>query len=130
MTLSQADRIWNRAALNAGGPVPGQGDRALAALLLLHNLAMNGGVHHALEGLSLEEHTAACDGYEYFGLSEVASWLRGAQRDPILREWTGETEVLANARYGELVAEDEHLARTFERVLGARPDEFMPIAEA
>ena len=52
MQLSLADQIWNRAALESGGPAAREGDRALAALLLAHGMVMNGGVGHALEVLS------------------------------------------------------------------------------
>ena len=45
--MTSADRVWNRAALEGGGASPGPGDRALASLLLVHGLVINGGVHHA-----------------------------------------------------------------------------------
>jgi hypothetical protein len=47
--LLLADHVWNRAALDGGGPKPRDGDRALADLLLAHGLIMNGGLGHALE---------------------------------------------------------------------------------
>ena len=51
MELSDQSRVWNRAALDAGGEAPLQGDAALAALLALHGMIMNGGIDHALEAL-------------------------------------------------------------------------------
>ena len=39
MNQSDADKVWNRAAMQGGGDSPGPGDRALASLLLLHGLA-------------------------------------------------------------------------------------------
>jgi hypothetical protein len=44
-----ADVIWNRAALDAGGPCPRHGDAALSAVLGLHGLAMSGGLLDAVE---------------------------------------------------------------------------------
>jgi hypothetical protein len=42
--MTNADEVWNRAALEGGGPEPREGDVALATLLRAHGLAMNGGV--------------------------------------------------------------------------------------
>lgn len=58
--------IWNRAALEAGGPAPGDGDRALAAMLAAHRLIMNGGVLHTVGVLDATAVAAACAGFEYF----------------------------------------------------------------
>ena len=61
MKMTSADRVWNRAALEAGGDSPGLGDRALASLLLVHGLVMNGGVHRAIECVEPAELVAAVD---------------------------------------------------------------------
>ena len=127
--LSAADRVWNRAALESGGESPGPGDRALASLLLAHGLAMNGGIHHVLDVLSEPEQAAAVDGFQYFGLTEVAAFLRGASSDPMLLRWTAQTEHAANQRYVELVPDEDHLARRFEAVFRDRSDQFSPIDE-
>lgn len=55
MSRSQADAVWNRAALEGGGAHPKAGDSALPALLRAHGYIMNGGVHHVVECLSPEE---------------------------------------------------------------------------
>ena len=78
MSRSVAHRVRNRAALESGGECPGPGDRALSSLLLAHGLVMNGGVHHALQCLSPSELHAAIDAYSYFGLDDVATFLRSA----------------------------------------------------
>lgn len=78
MKESAADQIWNRAAQDEGGPSPGPGDHALTSLLRLHGLAMNGGVHHAIDMLDVEELLAAIDGYTYFGFEGLADWFRNA----------------------------------------------------
>jgi hypothetical protein len=68
--MTNADKVWNRATLQSGGAAPKSGDRALAVLLLVHGLVMNGGVHHALESAQTSE-------------------LRA---DPTLSDWTDENE--------------------------------------
>ena len=84
VSITSADRVWNRAAPEAGGATPGPGDRALASVLFLHGLVMNGGVHHALECMQPEELRAAADAYAFFGLDDVAAFFRGAAHDPML----------------------------------------------
>jgi hypothetical protein len=66
MGMTEANRVWNRAALEEGGRAPREGDRALAALLLAHGMVMNGGVQHATEALSADEMAAAAAGFRYF----------------------------------------------------------------
>jgi hypothetical protein len=126
MNQSAADQVWNRAAMEAGGNSPGPGDRALASLLLLHGLAMNGGIHHAMECLSPEELSAAIDGFTYFGFDKMAEWLTNAPDDPLLREWTDETEAPAVFRYAEYIPDDACLATHFEAVYSDRPSDFAP----
>lgn len=127
MTATIADKIWNRAASEAGGPSPGPGDRALASLLLVHGLVMNGGVHHAIECVEPAELRAAADGYEFYGFNEVAAFFRGSGSDPILRNWTDATEVAANGRYAKLVPDDSHLVARFQEVLRERAEQFAPL---
>jgi hypothetical protein len=116
MTMTNADIVWNRAALESGGNSPGPGDRALASLLIFHSFAMNGGAHHALECVGPVELLAAADGYSFFGLDDVADYLRSAANDPVLSAWTDETEVVANRRYAEMVPDDSYLTARFEDV--------------
>lgn len=127
MGVSVADQVWNRAALESGGKSPGPGDRALAALLLAHGLVMNGGVHHALECLDSSEVFAAADGFAYFGLDAVAAFFREAASDPVLAEWTEQTEPVANERYWGLVPDDSYLESRFQAVFRERPKEFSPV---
>lgn len=102
----------------------------MADLLLLHGLVMNGGVHHAVESLGAAELAAAADGYSFFGLGDVALFLRGAGDDPTLCKWTDETEGVANRRYSEMVPDDGHLFRCFERVFKERRGMFAPVEHA
>jgi len=121
------DQIWNRAALERGGDAPRAGDQALAALLVVHGLVMNGGVHHAIECVAATELAAAADGYAFFGLNEVATFFRRAAEDPVLSKWTNDTEVKANLRYENMIPSDSYLRARFKEVLHARADEFSPI---
>jgi len=127
--MTVADQIWNRAATEAGGELPGPGDRALAALLLAHGLVMNGGVHHALECMEPTELVAAIDGYSFFGLHDVADWVGSSTTDPVLASWTDETEAAANQRYEVMVPGDDRLVDLFEAVLCQRPEAFAPIEQ-
>src|SRR5262245_30258179 len=127
VSTTSADRVWNRAALEAGGATPGPGDRALASLLFLHGLVMNGGVHHALECMQPEELRAAADAYAFFGLDDVAAFFRGAAHDPMLSSWSDDTEIEADRRYAHMIPNDSHLFARFADMFRGRPDQFAPI---
>jgi hypothetical protein len=88
---------------------------------------MNGGVHHAIESVDATELAAAVDGYAFLGLCNVATFFRGASDDPVLSEWTEETEVTANRRYESMIPSDSSLQTRFQEVLRTRADEFAPI---
>jgi len=123
------DRIWNRAA-QGGGESPGRGDSALASLLLLHGLTMNGGIHHAFDCLAPDELANAIEGYAYFGFDDITTWLRAASSDPVLKEWTDETEVAGLYRYAEYIPDDDCLVARFEAVYHQRTSEFAPFEDA
>jgi hypothetical protein len=125
--VADSARVWNRAALEDGGISPNAGDRALASLLLLHGLIMNGGVHHAIDCVGPLKLLAAADGYAYFGFPDVCAFFRGAAADPTLLAWTDRTEIVANQRYSEMVPDDSHLLARFEEVFRERRDQFAPI---
>lgn len=127
MPMTNADAIWNRAAMEDGGASPSPGDQALASILLVHGLIMNGGVHHAIECLESERLIAAAEGFAFFGLDDVAAFLRGAQDDPVLSDWTDDTEPIANERYCELVPDDSYLADRFAERYREKPEQFSPL---
>ena len=120
MELSERDHVWNRAALEAGGAIPPEGDRALAALLAVHGMVMNGGIDHAVEALTAGEFAAGIAGFRYFDLLEVASVLEAA----IVADVSWE---LLNSKYGALVPEDGTLVRAFARKYLASPAAFAPL---
>ena len=115
MDQSQADKIWNRAALDDGGENPRSGDRALAALLLAHGFIMNGGVHHGVECLSTDQMKAAKDGYVFFGFPDV----------PVLLEQAAELdEDEADDRYGAIIPHDSTIEHQFADLLARSPELF------
>jgi len=78
MELSITAKVWNRAALESGGEAPVERDRAFAALLAVHGMAMNRGLEHALEVLDVHEWVAGIVGFRYLGLTEAVSVLGAA----------------------------------------------------
>ncbi len=126
-SLSVADRIWNRAALDHGGPNPGPGDHALAGLLLAHGLIMNGGVLHALEALSPREVAQACSGYRFYDLTAVASLVEGAQVELAAladSDIPDELENRLDEGYSRLVPSDAVLVEAFERHYESSPADY------
>ena len=118
-----ADLIWNRAC-EGGGPNPCNGDRALAAILKAHGLAMNGGVLHAVQCLSASELAEAESGYCFFGFSAVADLLSRARKiweaDRDLESY----EVQLDHDYAALIPADSSLCERFEYIHKTRPSEF------
>jgi len=113
--------VWNRAAIQAGGPSPREGDLALSALLLVHGLVMNGGVCHALEVVTEAELRASCAGLRYFGFAAVADILEAARRE----EWTEESEGRFNNAYAELV-DDGTIGESFRRHIATNRELYAP----
>jgi hypothetical protein len=127
---SVSDAIWNRAAMDAGGPSPRSGDAALASLLRVHNLAMSGGLLDALDRLSPGDLDAAQNGYRFFDLPEAADVI-GRVRSELGRNdlSDGELEALegeADQRYAEVVATDQVIVDRFEARLTSDPEAFAP----
>jgi hypothetical protein len=124
-----AAAVWNRAALEAGGPGPGQGDLALVAALRPHNLIMNGGLLDAVERLTAAELDVAEDGYRWLHLPEVvviAAGVRertraGAPEDDYEAE---NLEIEADQLYGQAIPRDATLYSAFCERLEQEPDAF------
>jgi hypothetical protein len=124
MPIMNADTqaiIWNRAAMDGGGPAPGPGDTALSAVLRLHNMIMSGGLDHALDVPTPEDFASAAAGFRYLQLSNVADLFeqaQGAPGDDLLEE--------LDARYNALIPRDQVIGDQFEALLQQRPDDFAP----
>ena len=132
--LSDADRVWNRATGEGRGSVPlVEGDTALAALLSVHSLAMNGGMLHSLENHSQDQIERAIAGYRYFGLDDAAAVVesvarRAASIDLDAADDAPERlEVDADESYAAVVPDDANLAMSFEQLYERRPEAFSPL---
>ena len=125
--LTYADLIWNRACFDEAVS-PLAGDCALADLLKLHGLAMNGGVLHALECLHPDEVAAAKSGYRFYAFDDVAEFLESTNSR---KNRTGDElsafEAETNRRYAELIPRDSVLSDRFEAYLKDNPHEFAPL---
>lgn len=127
MKLAPRELVWNRASVDSGGRSARAGDRALANVLKIHGLVMNGGVHHAVEVVGELEVQAAVAGFEYFGLHEIGEVLRRVQYDPKLRQWSDANEEEANRLYCAALPDDGELVARFEQRFRDKPADFGPI---
>jgi hypothetical protein len=133
--MDDADAVWNRVCENVwDGPADARsGDRALADMLLVHGVTMNGGVLHALEFLDGCDRHGALDGYRYFGFDEVHALFDDVKRLVAEAEADGDDDSLddleteADDRYHALVPADHVLDDAFRARFAALPDEFAPI---
>ena len=137
--LSDADRVWNRAAMAAGIIREPAGDRSLSAMLLAHGMAMNGGVLHVYEVLTPAELSAAIEGYRYFGHEQAAELLERHREagalmlaDDIDDEQEAELEAIglaADKEYARCIADDSALAEPFESHYQRHPEEYADLAD-
>ncbi len=124
MALTFTDEIWNRAALEAGGIAPGEGDSALADLLVVHGMIMNGGIDHALNVVSEEDYYNGMLGYRYFNFSNVVNLLEKARNVP-----ESELENI-DEDYENIVTDDDVLVRAFKSKINLSPNDFSPLVKS
>jgi hypothetical protein len=129
MTASPtSDFIWNRAAMEGGGPHPEEGDAALASLLRFHSLAMSGGVLDAIERLSVDQLRQAAEGFRWFGLGDAASFVESAsqrwQASGRSVDAAEELESQFDVDYAGVVPNDETLLAAFEERHSIEPTAF------
>lgn len=130
--LSEADQVWNRATLLDGGPNLAAGDIALAALLSVHSLAMNGGLLHSIENHSQKELEQAAAGYRYFDLEDAAEVVESVARRAAAIDLDVDAdadaaerlEAEADDRYAAVVPDDATLTGQFEQLFRQRPEAF------
>ena len=113
------DAIWNRAC-HGGGPMPKAGDSALAALLLFHGAAMNGGFAQAVESLQEEQLTAAQTGYRYYDLPQIAEIRE------LFRAQASVDDASLDRRYWEVVPDDMALETRLVAHHTRHPDAYSP----
>jgi hypothetical protein len=124
-----ADAIWNRSALDDGGPCPRHGDGALSAVLRLRGLAMSGGLLDAVERLADHGLDAAERGYAWLGHPDAArliAYVRDQIRAGGLQDADGadRLERQADQRYAAIIPADATLYSAFRRWLAAGPSAF------
>jgi uncharacterized protein YpuA (DUF1002 family) len=129
-----ADAIWNRAC-DPSAAFPHPGDAALAAVLLCHGMAMNGGLLSAVEGLEQDQRVRAEAGFRLLGLDPAAEAVADIARqaaalpvdDPDAAERLEED---ANRRYGDALPEwDETIDRAFRAHLERAPEAYAPLGD-
>jgi len=131
--LTVADPVWNRAAMEAGGPEAREGDLALAALLSIHSLATNGGLLHSVESHDSRAIERGTEGFRYFGLldaAEAVGWVVNRVAATDLDADTDAAEQLeseADLRYGQAVPTDSTLVTRFEEIFAERSEAFAPL---
>jgi hypothetical protein len=124
--LSERELVWNRAAMEEGGSARRAGDAALAAMLSVHNIAMNGGLLHSVEHHTDAELDEGISGYRYFGLgpaADVVEWVRSERRGVETDEALDALEAEADRRYGEVLLDLGGCVRGAARTrsVGSRP---------
>jgi hypothetical protein len=125
--LTEADLIWNRACLGDTTALSA-GDRALAALLLLHGMVMNGGVLYAVESVTSRQFAAGKSGYRFFGFADVADLLTQAKLLATSNDDLDSIEAQLDRRYQSLVPDDSTLSERFETYLLRSPSDFAPLS--
>lgn len=118
--------IWNRATRIDSDHALRQGDRHLAALLLMHGMAMNGGVFHAVEATSGQELKAGCTAFRFFGLGKAADALEEASEILARSEDDDESERRLDLAYWEH-ASDESIFQQFRASRSKTPDLYAPV---
>lgn len=133
------ERIWNRAcdATDADAELRA-GDRALAAALLAHGIVMNGGVLHALQGMSPSERREAAAGYRFFALPTLAELFEMQVPEDLDDEDDDDDdseseldrlEAALNQKYWATAADDQAVWRAFEKKLAQEPGLFAPLRQ-
>lgn len=130
--MDAADAVWNRAIADPA-PDARSGDRALHAVLVLHGLAMSGGVLDAVTALSGERIAAASDGCRWLGLGAVADLIDSVQaevRAGVLDDddRADALEASADGAYHDAVPRDLVLVDAFRLRYARSPSDFAPLS--
>lgn len=123
--------VWNRALdYDYEGP-RAEGDRALYDLLMLDNVAQNGGLLHGIQVLDEDELAAAVAGYRWFGLGPLADGIVSIAAAAADIEVDGPDSLDSQSELEERADElffgeqgSDLLGRAFNRKLADQPDAF------
>ena len=133
--MTDPDEVWNRACdPSAASTHPG--DAALAAVLLCHGMAANGGLLHAVEGLEPGQRAAAVDGFRSLGLDAAADAVEDVARQAAdLREddldGAERLEQEADRRYAAALPDhDGTIDRALRAHLAAHPEAYAPVGDS
>ena len=129
--MDHLDAVWNRAAVDRGGPRPLRGDSALTAVLRLHSLAMSGGLLDAIEQLAGPGVDAAESGYTWLGhpdAAHVIAYVRDQVRAGAL-DSADRLEHEADHRYADVIPGDATLNSAFRRRIAEEPSAFADTRE-
>jgi hypothetical protein len=86
--------------------------------MLAHGYVMNGGVLHAIAGLSPDTLRAACAGYRYFGFDSVADLLATGAASL--------SERAADDAYHRWIASDSVIGAAFSAHRARSPESYAP----
>lgn len=130
--MKPSDEVWNRATMAGGGLDPGEGDLAIAAVLAVHNLAMNGGLLDAVERLSHQQLAAADAGFRWLRLEAAAGVVATVRREIEAGALddegrADELEVSADDDYALAIPSDQTIVDAFEARFAEVPTAFAPI---
>lgn len=129
--MELADEIWNRAAMEDGGPTARHGDVHLAAVIGTHGLIVSGGLLDAVERLTPEQLANAEAGYRWLGLKAAADaivMVREAMAGGALSDdAVAALEERADEEYAEAISSDEAIVDAFGSRFEAGPQAFAPM---
>ncbi len=131
MSEPDPDEIWNRAC-DPFQTTTHPGDAALAAVLLCHGMAMDGGLLHAVQGLEPDQRERAAAGFRLLGLDDAAAAVEAVARQAARlpagdRAAEERLEVEAGRRYDEALPEwDQSIDRAFRAHLQRHPEAYAP----
>lgn len=131
-SAGDADAIWDRAC-DPSLAATHTGDAALAAVLLCHGMAMNGGLLHAVGALEPDQRARAVAGFRLLGLDPAAAAVdevaaQAADLHPDDADAAERLEEEAGRRYDAALPEwDETIERAFRAHLDRHPEAYAPV---
>ncbi|MEE2730693.1 MAG: hypothetical protein VYA55_07700 [Pseudomonadota bacterium] len=125
--LTSSEKVWNRACMKAGGSALRVGDKALAAMIYFHGLAMNGGVLHALECCNDSEISSAINGFGFYGFMSIKIMIEDNIHLIGSDDCLEEEDNRLNNEYEAAIERDQVLVDRFEKHFKDNPDQYASI---